>query len=64
MIRGSSELAAGRARGGVAPVLEAPRKRMFSVEHGGHAVLTERPDALRAILTQTVLPETYAALSD
>ena len=39
--------------------LEAPRKRMYTLNHAGYSVLTERATALRRILTQTVLPETY-----
>jgi hypothetical protein len=32
---------------------------MYLLDHAGHAVLTERPDRLREVLTETVLPETY-----
>jgi proline iminopeptidase len=60
MLRGTSELA---ARDDLAVewfnALKAPRKRMYTVPHAGHAVLTERPDRLRAVLRDTVLPETY-----
>ena len=60
MFRGASELP---ARDDLAVewfnALEAPRKRMYRLDHAGHPVLTERPDRLRAVLTQTVIPETY-----
>jgi proline iminopeptidase len=60
MFRGTSELA---ARDDLAvewfSALDAPLKRMYQLDHAGHAVLTERPDRLRAVLAQTVLPETY-----
>jgi proline iminopeptidase len=60
MFRGTSELA---ARDDLAVewfnALEAPRKHMYRFDHAGHAVLTERPDRLRVVLTQTILPETY-----
>jgi proline iminopeptidase len=60
IFRGTSELA---ARDDLAVewfnALQAPRKHMYRLDHAGHAVLTERPDRLRAVLTQTVLPETY-----
>ena len=60
MFRGTSELA---ARDDLAVEwfngLDAPRKHTYRLDHAGHAVLTERPDRLRAVLTQTVLPETY-----
>jgi pimeloyl-ACP methyl ester carboxylesterase len=60
LLRGTSELA---ARDDLAVEwfnqLEAPRKRMYALDHAGHAVLTERAGALRTILTETVLPETY-----
>jgi pimeloyl-ACP methyl ester carboxylesterase len=51
MLRGTSELA---ARDDLAvewfEQLEAPSKRMVTLDHAGHAVLTERADALRAVL--------------
>jgi proline iminopeptidase len=60
MVRGTSELA---ARDDLAVEwfrdLEAPRKQLLTLGHAGHAVLTERPDALRTLLTKTVLPDTY-----
>ena len=60
MFRGTSELA---ARDDLAlewfNALQAPRKHVYRLDHAGHAVLTERPDRLRAVLTHTVLPETY-----
>lgn len=60
MLRGTGELA---ARDDLAVAwfwaLQAPRKRMYVLDHAGHAVLTERPDRLRAVLTGTVVPETY-----
>ena len=60
MFRGGSELA---ARDDLAvewfDALDAPRKHSYRLEHAGHAVLMERADVLRAVLTGTVLPETY-----
>ena len=60
LFRGTSEL---RARDDLAvewfEALAAPRKHSYRLGHAGHAVLTERTDALRAVLTRTVLPETY-----
>ena len=60
MFRGASELA---ARNDLAVEwfngLQAPRTRMDTLDHAGHAVLTERAAALRRILRTTVLPETY-----
>jgi proline iminopeptidase len=60
MFRGTSELA---ARDDLAvewfSSLQAPRKHMYLLDHAGHAVLTERPDRLREVLRETVLPETY-----
>jgi proline iminopeptidase len=60
MCRGTSELT---ARDDLAvewfKALEAPEKHMYLLDHAGHAVLTERPDRLREVLNQTVLPETY-----
>ena len=56
VVRGTGELA---ARDDLAVewfrMLKAPRKRIYTVEHAGHAVLTERPDRLRAILRSAVL---------
>lgn len=59
MVRGTSELA---ARDDLAVEwfrgLDAPQKRLVTLDHAGHAVLTERPDAFRKLLTETVLPAT------
>ena len=60
MFRGTSELA---ARDDLAvewfDALDAPIKHRYQLDHAGHAVLTERADALSEVLTRTVLPETY-----
>ena len=66
MLRGTSELAArDRLAMEWFNELQAPRKRMYTLDHAGHSVLMERPDALRAILRDTVIPETYRpAMSD
>lgn len=60
LVRGTSELA---ARDDLAvewfEALEAPAKRMVTYDHAGHAVLTERPERLRELLTRFVIPQTY-----
>lgn len=40
-------------------MLEAPVKRLYSFENGGHSVAFEQFEALEEILVGTVLPETY-----
>jgi pimeloyl-ACP methyl ester carboxylesterase len=53
LLRGTSELA---ARDDLAVEwferLEAPSKRMVTLDHAGHSVLTERADALRSVLAE------------
>lgn len=39
--------------------LQAPRKRLYIFEHTGHGQLWQEADRFHAIMTQTVLPETY-----
>ena len=60
LVRGTSELGA-RDRLALEwyEALEAPRKRLLTLGHAGHAVLTERAAAVHRLLTETVLPETY-----
>jgi pimeloyl-ACP methyl ester carboxylesterase len=41
-------------------LLEAPIKRVYTFENAGHSVAFEQFEALSRILSDTVLPETYA----
>ncbi|MBK8984736.1 MAG: alpha/beta hydrolase [Chloroflexi bacterium] len=40
-------------------MLDAPSKRLYTIENAGHSVAFEQFEALHEILTGTVLPETY-----
>jgi pimeloyl-ACP methyl ester carboxylesterase len=40
-------------------LLEAPRKRIYTIENAGHSVAFEHFEELHRILTEDVLPETY-----
>jgi pimeloyl-ACP methyl ester carboxylesterase len=40
--------------------LEAPRKRLYTLENAGHSVAFEQFETLSEILNDTILPETYA----
>jgi pimeloyl-ACP methyl ester carboxylesterase len=40
--------------------LQAPQKRLYSFEAAGHAVAFEQCEAFQRIMTDTILPETYA----
>lgn len=42
-------------------LLQAPDKQIFSFDNAGHSVAFEQFEALHAILTEVVLPETYPA---
>jgi len=39
--------------------LEAPSKQIYTFDNAGHSVAFEQFSALRQILTETILPETY-----
>lgn len=39
--------------------LQAPRKMLVEFEHGSHAPAFDDPESFRALLVETVLPETY-----
>jgi hypothetical protein len=40
--------------------VEAPRKRLYTLENAGHSVAFEQFETLSEILNDTILPETYA----
>jgi len=42
-------------------LLEAPRKRIYTFENAGHSVAFEQFQELHRILTETIVPETYAS---
>ncbi len=41
-------------------MLDAPSKQLYTFANGGHSVAFEQFEALHQILTETILPETYA----